>query len=123
MAIRIIKNNKSVQGHFVLVFLIILISKILFINALAPTISSQQNVMMSETVVAVSKDSEKEAKELYDKALLEYGQTGRPVRKICKTWEEKGCQCSGTSEEVHLICRGIGFNEVPNDLPIEIFKL
>lgn len=81
------------------------------------------DILISESVIMPSIDSEKEAKDLYDKALKQYGSYGASARNICATWEARGCQCSGSVEELALSCRGIGFEEVPLDLPLEIVKL
>lgn len=81
------------------------------------------DILISESVIMPSMDSEKEAKDLYDKALKQYGSYGASARNICATWEARGCQCSGSVEELALSCRGIGFEEVPLDLPLEIVKL
>lgn len=96
-----------------------------------PTISSSSvpmpAILTDEIIfrdsVMPSMDSEKEARELYDKALKQYGSYGASARNICATWELRGCTCSGAVEELALSCRGIGFEEVPLDLPLEIIKL
>lgn len=78
---------------------------------------------LRESVVIPSSNSEREAQEIYDKALKQYDSYGASTRKICATWEQRGCQCSGTVDELTLSCRGIGLNEIPNDLPKDLIKL
>lgn len=78
---------------------------------------------MLESVVIPSSNSEREAQEIYDKALKQYDSYGVSTRKICTTWEQRGCQCSGTVDELNLSCRGIGLNETPIDLPKNLIKL
>lgn len=124
-----ITRNYSVQGLSVLVFLLMHISKgycvstsIPFPPPLPP--SSSSSAVIRETVVIPSSiDSEKEARELYDKALQQYGSYGASARNICAIWESRGCTCSGAVEELALSCRDVGFEEIPLDLPSEIIKL
>lgn len=110
-----ITNYISVQGLSVLVFLLHIY--------LGYCVSTSMPSIIRETVVMPSSDSEKEAKELYDKALKQYGSYGASARNICAIWELRGCECSGTVEELALSCRDVGFEEVPLDLPQEIIKL
>lgn len=88
-----------------------------------PIFLSDEILLRESVIMPSSIDSEKEAKELYDKALKQYGSYGASARNICAIWEARGCQCSGAVEELALSCRGIGFEEVPLDLPLEIVKL
>lgn len=76
-----------------------------------------------ESLVIPAKNSEREAQELYDKALKQYGSYGASARKVCATWELRGCHCYGTVEELTLTCRNVGFADVPSDLPFDIIKL
>lgn len=78
---------------------------------------------IKEQLLIPSLDSEREAQELYDKALKQYGSYGASARNICAIWELRSCQCSGTIEELTLSCRGLGYDEVPTDLPLDIIKL
>lgn len=78
---------------------------------------------MLESVVIPSSNSEREAQEIYDKALKQFDAYGVSTRIICATWEKRGCQCSGTVDELSLSCRGIGLNEIPTDLPKNLIKL
>ncbi|GAB0091298.1 Leucine-rich repeat [Sergentomyia squamirostris] len=80
--------------------------------------------IFSESVVIPGADPEREAKELYDKALQQFNVgTGRTLRAICASWDGRGCQCSGSTDEVVLMCKGLELEEVPVDLPIELIKL
>lgn len=92
-------------------------------TTILPPSAISNDVIIRESVVIPSMDSEKEAKELYDKALKQYGSYGANARNICAIWELRGCQCSGPVEELALSCRSVGFEEVPLDLPLEIIKL
>lgn len=76
-----------------------------------------------ESVVILTPDSEREAQEMYDKALKQFDSYGVSTREMCAFWEKQGCQCSGTVEELTLSCRGIGINEPPNELPNSVIKL
>lgn len=76
-----------------------------------------------ESVVIPSSNSEREAQEIYDKALKQFDAYGVSTRNICVTWEKRGCQCSGTVDELSLSCRGIGLNVIPTDLPKNLIKL
>lgn len=131
----------SVQGLSVLVFLFLHIHFSYCVSTSIPLIVPQQSapppspssvptasppllsVIRESVVIPSSVDSEKEAKELYDKALKQYGSYGASARHICAVWELRGCQCSGAVEELALSCRDVGFEEVPLDLPAEIIKL
>lgn len=76
-----------------------------------------------ESLVIPTSDSEREAQELYDKALKQYGSYGLSVRKVCALWEERGCKCSGTVDELTLVCRDVDFDKVPAALPSNVAKL
>lgn len=94
----------------------------------ATTTTTTKSVPHSETIIRESvlkssADAEREAQELYDKALKQYGSYGASARAICEVWETKGCQCSGTVEELQLSCRNVGLEEVPLELPLDIVKL
>lgn len=84
---------------------------------------NRQNNIIRESVVIASADSEREAQELYDKALQQFGSFELSFRKICSTWELRGCKCSGTIDELTLICRDVGLQEIPNEFPANIVKL
>lgn len=92
----------------------------------SPSPSSTRTVKepkIKESLIIPSLDSEREAEELYDKALKQYGSYGASARNICAIWELRSCQCSGTIEELTLSCRGLGYDDVPSDLPLDITKL
>lgn len=78
---------------------------------------------MLESIVIPSSNAEREAQEIYDKALKQFDAYGVSTRNICVIWEKRGCQCSGTVDELSLSCRGIGLNEIPTDLPTNLIKL
>lgn len=78
---------------------------------------------MLESVVIPSSNAEREAQEIYDKALKQFDAYGVSTRNICVIWEKRGCQCSGTVDELSLSCRGIGLNDTPTDLPKNLIKL
>lgn len=78
---------------------------------------------IQETLVIPSSNSEREAQEIYDKALKQFDSYGASARKECATWEQRGCQCSGTVDELILSCRAIAFNATPTDLPKNLIKL
>ncbi|XP_053694769.1 leucine-rich repeat-containing G-protein coupled receptor 5 [Sabethes cyaneus] len=126
MAVRF-TNHLTMKGHVVLVLLILLLFQIYTssVHGLSPTLqtTSQTKLMLKESLLIPSMDSEKEAKAMYEKALQQYGIVGRTLKEICKPWQSRGCQCVGSSEEVALICRNIGLDAVPTDLPAELVKL
>lgn len=74
-------------------------------------------------VISTAADAEREAQDLYDKALKQYDSYGATARNICATWELRGCQCSLAMDELHLSCRNVGLEVVPLDLPVDIVKL
>lgn len=74
-------------------------------------------------VISTAVDAEKEAQDLYDKALKQYDSYGASARNICATWELRGCQCTVSMAELTLSCRNVGLETVPLDLPVEIVKL
>ncbi|XP_031634672.1 leucine-rich repeat-containing G-protein coupled receptor 5-like isoform X2 [Contarinia nasturtii] len=78
---------------------------------------------MSESVVILTPDSDRQTKDIYDKALKQFDSYGVSTRQLCATWEKRGCQCSGTVEELTLSCRSIGLNETPTELPKNLIKL
>lgn len=86
-----------------------------------PPVPNQQ--IRESVVISTADDAEKEAQELYNKALKQFGAYGALARNICATWEMQGCQCTGSVEELTLTCRDVGLVEVPNELPMEIVKL
>lgn len=112
------------RGQFVL---IILLFEIFFhsCHGLSSTIQTRlsDNVLIRETLLMPSSDIEREAKDLYEKALLQFGPVGKTLKEICGPWTERGCSCTGTSEEVILQCKDLDLQEVPNDLPKELYKL
>lgn len=97
----------------------ILTQKTFLKNANAP----KAKHTMSESVVILTPNSEKEAQEIYDKALKQFDSYGVSTRQTCAEWEKHGCQCSGTVEELILSCRSIGLNETPTELPKSLIKL
>uniref|UniRef100_A0A182ITS8 Uncharacterized protein n=1 Tax=Anopheles atroparvus TaxID=41427 RepID=A0A182ITS8_ANOAO len=127
MAIRIINHQTAVKGHVVLVLLVLLLFQTCRhrVAGLAPTVpaTGQTKLMLKESLLIPSMDPEKEAKAMYEKALQQYGIYGKTLKEICKAWVTRGCQCTGTKEEVTLVCRGIGLDAVPADLPSELVKL
>lgn len=72
---------------------------------------------------ATGSDPEAQAKRMYDDALQEFGVKGRTFREVCKPWEQTGCKCSGSLEEMSLSCRGVTLNGVPYGLPDSLVKL
>lgn len=78
---------------------------------------------MSESVVILPPNSDRQAQDIYDKALKQFDSYGVSTRQLCSTWEKRGCQCSGTIEELTLSCRAIGLNETPTELPKNLIKL
>lgn len=89
--------------------------------------SAQPKHSMSESIVILTPNSQREAEENYqkeiDKALKQYDSYGVSTRKTCAAWEKRGCQCSGTVEQLTLSCRSIGLNETPTELPKSLIKL
>lgn len=45
------------------------------------------------------------------------------LQEICTAWEEKGCKCSGSTEEIQLNCHAVSFDGLPLDLPDNLVKL
>lgn len=84
---------------------------------------NRQDDVIRESVVIPSTDSEREAQELYDKALQQFGSFELSFRKICSGWELRGCKCSGTVDEMTLACRDVGLQEIPNQFPANVVKL
>lgn len=94
-------------------------------TATTPSSSSpvSDDGIIRESVVIPSLDPEREAQELYEKSLKEFGGIdGRPVRKVCGPWDDRGCQCSGGINQVTLTCRGLGFLQIPNNIPPEVIN-
>lgn len=89
--------------------------------------SAKPKHSMRESVVILTPDSQREAEEIYqkeiDKALKQYDSYGVSTRQTCAAWEKRGCQCSGTVEQLTLSCRSIGLNETPTELPKSLIKL
>lgn len=81
------------------------------------------NSLIQESLVIPSDNAENEARRLYDEALKQYGDLGKTLKEICLPWKTKGCSCTGTSEEVILVCRHSSLTTVPEDLPEELIKL
>lgn len=81
------------------------------------------NILLKETLVIPTKNAESEARRLYDEALKQYGDLGKTLKEICLPWKEKGCSCTGTSDEVVLVCRSLQLTTVPENLPEELIKL
>jgi len=81
------------------------------------------NVLIQESLVIPSRDAESEARRLYDEALKQYGDLGKTLKEICAPWKDRGCICTGTSDEVVLNCRATYLSSVPNELPEELIKL
>ncbi|XP_059618054.1 lutropin-choriogonadotropic hormone receptor isoform X2 [Phlebotomus argentipes] len=119
-----ISGSPSVGRHpIVLLICVILCVPIAATSTTMATPSSTKHGIR-ESVVIPASDPEREAKELYDKALQQFEvATGKTLRAICAAWEARGCQCSGSAEEVVLVCKGLELVEVPVDLPIELIKL
>lgn len=82
-----------------------------------------ENILLQESLVISPDDAESEARRLYDEALKQYGDLGKTLKEICLPWKDKGCTCTGTSDEVILGCRNLGLNAVPENLPGELIKL
>lgn len=90
---------------------------------LTPKTNAQAKHSMSESVVIFPPNSDQQAKDIYDKALKQFDSYGISTRKTCTEWEKRGCQCSGSVEELTLSCRGVGLNEIPTELPKILIKL
>lgn len=103
------KNNKSNKG--------------IGAGGKLKTMIASSRGAIQETLVIPSSDSEREAQEIYDKALEQFDSYGASTRKVCAAWEQRGCQCSGTVDELILSCRAISLNETPTDLPKNLIKL
>ncbi|XP_055306018.1 follicle-stimulating hormone receptor-like isoform X2 [Sitodiplosis mosellana] len=86
-------------------------------------ITTKAKHSLSESVVILTPDSERQAIDAYDKALKQFDSYGVSTRQTCNAWEKRGCQCSGTIEELTLSCRAIGLNEIPTELPKTLIKL
>lgn len=87
------------------------------------TDNNNDDRIRESVVISTSVDAEKEAQDLYDKALKQYDSYGASARNICAEWELRGCQCTVSMAELTLSCRNVGLEEVPLDLPVEIVKL
>lgn len=126
---RVTINLFSVVYDFQLAILLIFIQIywihyfVVSASSIPPSINLSDQEQIRESVVLPSVDSEREAKELYDKALKQYGSFGPSVQKICGPWILRGCQCTGSYEEITLLCRGVGFEEIPLDIPSDVIKL
>jgi hypothetical protein len=86
-------------------------------------IPSENNLMQESLIIPTNEDAESAARKLYDEALKQYGDLGKTLKEICLPWKTKGCQCTGTSVEVVLVCRSAHFTTVPAELPEELIKL
>lgn len=91
----------------------------------SPSLTTADDGRIRESVViSTAVDAEREAQDLYDKALRQYDAYGASARNTCATWELRGCQCTlAAADELTLSCRNVGLEEVPLDLPAEIVKL
>lgn len=78
---------------------------------------------LSESVVILTPNAEQEAQDMYDKALKQFDSYGASTRETCATWEKRGCQCTGSVEELTLSCRAIGLSDPPTELPKNLIKL
>lgn len=76
-----------------------------------------------ESVVILSSNAQQDAQEMYDKAMKHYDENVYTARQMCSAWEKRGCQCSGTVDQLTLACRAINLNETPTDLPKSLIKL
>lgn len=92
-------------------------------TTIKPSTNHPSRSVIHESLVVPVTNSEREAKDLYDKALKQYESYGATARQMCTIWESRGCQCSGSVEELTLACRGAGLNEIPLDLSLDIVKL
>ncbi|KAG5674279.1 hypothetical protein PVAND_004258 [Polypedilum vanderplanki] len=110
------------RSHLLLItFILLSFSKC---NETLSKIQSSDKILLQESVVIPSsKNAEDEAKKLYQEALKQYGDLGKTLKEICEPWKTRGCICIGTSEEVTLTCRHVGFKNVPLNLPQELIKL
>jgi hypothetical protein len=82
-----------------------------------------QPILLKETLVIPSNNAEDEAKRLYEEALKQYGDLGKTIKEICEPFKLQGCTCTGTSDEVLLLCRNIALTNIPRNLPEELIKL
>lgn len=119
-----IARSSFPRGHLVLIAFTLLIStnRNVTLSELR-TARISDNFLLRETLVMPTKNVESEARRLYDEALKQYGDLGRTLKELCLPWEEKGCLCTGTSDEVILVCRALQLTDVPENLPEELFKL
>lgn len=85
--------------------------------------SNAKNRPSFESVVILSSNAQKDAEEMYDKAMKQYDENVYTTRQLCSAWEKRGCQCTGTVDQLTLSCRSIGLNETPTDLPKSLIKL
>ena len=106
------------KGLFVLLILILSMHKGDSRNV---TKASHDSVIMHDG----KGDIQKEANELYEKHIREYAMSTEEesLTTICEPWEMLGCKCSGSVEEVTLVCRGLNLQEIPSALPQELIKL
>jgi hypothetical protein len=84
---------------------------------------SDKILLQESVVISSSKNTEEEAKRLYDEALKQYGDLGKTLKEICEPWKALGCKCTGTSDQVTLVCRHAGLTSIPENLPQELIKL
>lgn len=113
---------KFSRGCFILIaFMLLNLTNSALSKLQAPKLS--ENILLKESLVITQNNAESEAKRLYDEALKEYGDLGKTLKEICLPWKDKGCTCTGTSDEVILVCRGLQLTAVPDNLPEELIKL
>src|SRR5690349_24124831 len=116
MALVKIENTRLCfpRGHLVLLaFMLLNFTKYNVTLSKLQTPRLSENVLLKESLVIPTSNAESEARRLYDEALKQYGDLGKTLKEICQPWKARGCSCSGSSEEVVLICRGAGLKVVP----------
>lgn len=123
------KRNRTFvlrRGYFVVIFFILLNFSKCKTSKLTSKLQTSRlspNTLIQESLVIPTHNAEDEARRLYDEALKQYGDLGKTLKEICEPWKKKACSCSGSSDEVTLVCRKIGITSIPDNLPVELIKL
>lgn len=120
------QNRQMMRSHLVLIaFMLLNFTKCNETLSKVQTrkMSPDNNLMQESLIIPTNGDAESAARKLYDEALKQYGDLGRTLKEMCLPWKAKGCQCTGTSVEVVLVCRDTHFTTVPAELPEELIKL
>jgi hypothetical protein len=122
---KVIRTSVSRSQLLLIVFVLLNFTKCNETLSKLQTSKFSSKLLLQESVVLPSSSSnaEEEAKRLYDEALKQYGDLGKTLKEICEPWKLQGCACTGTSDEVSLVCRKINLSNVPHRLPVELIKL